>query len=96
MSADPALSWLAVLDRFEADIALAVSGGIPEAWTPPEDLGPCPVELTNRALRVLDAQRETVAILAKERHAAGAHLSALTAVQDPRESGHPLFLDIRG
>jgi hypothetical protein len=96
VSADAALSWLAVLDRFEADIALAVSGGIPEAWAPPEDLGPCPVELTHRALRVLDAQRETEGILAKERHTAGAHLSALTAVQDPGQTGHPLFLDIRG
>jgi hypothetical protein len=96
VSADPAISWSAVLDRFEADIALAVSGGTPGPWAPPEDLGPCPAELADRALRVLDAQRETEAMLSKERQRAGAHLGALKAVQDPQRTGHPQYLDVRG
>jgi hypothetical protein len=96
VSVDPAASWRAALDRFEADIGLAVSGGTPASWTPPDGLGPCPPELTGRALRILDALRETEAILSKERQRAGAHLNALNAVQNPRRAGHPLFLDIRG
>lgn len=75
---------------------MAVSGGTPESWTPPTDIGPCPEELAGRAFLVLDAQRETEAILAKERHDASAHLYALSAVPDPQETGHPLYLDIRG
>jgi hypothetical protein len=96
VSADPVAVWREILDRFEADIALAVSGGTPESWTPPADVGPVPAELAERALRVADAQRETAAILAKTKADAAAHLEALDAVPGSRSSGHALLLDVRG
>jgi hypothetical protein len=96
VSADPLAVWSTILDRFEADIALAVSGGTPEPWTAPADAGPVPAELADRALRVVDAQRETAAILARTRTDAGAHLEALDAVPGSRGSGHALLLDVRG
>ena len=96
MSADPTTVWREILDRFEADIGLAVSGGTPESWTPPADVGPVPPELAERALRVADAQRETAAILAKTKADAAAHLEALDAVPGSRSSGHALLLDVRG
>jgi hypothetical protein len=96
VSADPVSVWREILNRFEADIGLAVSGGSPESWTPPADVGPVPPELTERALRVADAQRETAAILAKTKADAAAHLEALDAVPGSRSSGHALLLDVRG
>jgi hypothetical protein len=96
VSADPVAVWREILDGFEADIALAVSGGTPESWTPPADVGPVPAELAERALRVADAQRETAAILAKTKADAAAHLEALDAVPGSRYSGHALLLDVRG
>jgi hypothetical protein len=96
VSADPTTVWREILNRFEADIGLAVSGGTPEFWTPPADVGPVPPELAERALRVADAQRETAAILAKTKADAAAHLEALDAVPGSRSSGHALLLDVRG
>lgn len=96
MSADQAVAWTTILDRFEADIALAVSGGTPEPWTAPADVGPVPPELVERAARVLDAQQETQSILTKSRTDAAAHRDALDSVPDAGNSGHAFYLDVRG
>jgi hypothetical protein len=96
VSADQAAAWSVILDRFEADIALAVSGGTPGSWTPPADVGPVPPELLERAARVLDAQQETRAILTRSRDDAAAHRDALDSVPDSGHSGHALYLDVRG
>jgi hypothetical protein len=96
VSADPFQGWSEVLDRLEADIALAVSGGEPETWIPPAETGPLPVELADRARRVLDAQLESMTMLSKVRHDALAHLDALSTVPDPQISARPLFLDVQG
>jgi hypothetical protein len=96
VSADQFAAWTTILDRFEADIALAVCGGTPESWTPPADAGPIPTELVERAVRVRDAQQETRSILARSRADAAAHLEALDAVPSSRRSGHALLLDVRG
>jgi hypothetical protein len=96
VSADQAAAWASILDRFEADIAVAVSGGTPESWTPPADAGPVPPELAERAARVLDAQQETRSILTRSRADAAAHRDALDSVPDAGDSGHALYLDVRG
>jgi hypothetical protein len=96
VSADPAATWAAILDRFEADIALAVSGGAAQAWSPPADPGPLPGVLRSRAVRLLDAQRESIGILARTSADASAHLDAIDAVPDSRNSGQALYLDVRG
>lgn len=92
----PETRWAAILDRFEADIAVAVSGGTPQPWVPATDPGPLPPELLERAARVLDAQRETLTILVSTRQDAAEHLEALKAVPGSRGSGHPLLLDALG
>jgi hypothetical protein len=96
VSAEQAHVWTRILDRFEADIALAVSGGTPEPWTPPEDLGPLPPELVERGTRVLDAQQETASILTLSRTGAAAQLVALDSIPGSGNSGHALYLDVRG
>lgn len=95
MSADPTAAWAAILDRFEANIALAVSGGTTEPWAPPPDPGPIPGALQSRAVQILEAQRESIGILARIRADAAAHLGALDSVPDSRHSGHALYLDVR-
>lgn len=92
MSADPVRTWTAVLDRFEADIAVAISGGPYQPWAPPSDLGPIPDALVSKARRILDAQRESLALIALNRADAASHLRALNA---GTPAAYPLFLDTR-
>ncbi|MFF1830102.1 hypothetical protein [Paenarthrobacter sp. NPDC058040] len=89
-------AWSVALDRLEADIALAVSGGFPAPWEPPADLGPLPVALGARALLVLDAQADAMDLVSGMKHDAGAHLAALAAVSPGPGSARPLLLDVRG
>jgi hypothetical protein len=96
VSADPVQEWSEILDRLEADIALAVSGGEPAPWNPPAEAGPLPAELADRARRVLDAQLESMTMLGKVRNDALVHLDALSTVPDSRSSARPLFLDVQG
>ncbi|WP_159708740.1 hypothetical protein [Arthrobacter sp. 18067] len=88
--------WSAILDGFERDIALAVSGGDVPSWTPPVDAGPLPASLADRARRVLDAQADAVAILNRAKHDAGTQLGAIDAVPSGSVSDRPLLLDVRG
>ncbi|AMB39486.1 MULTISPECIES: hypothetical protein [Paenarthrobacter] len=88
--------WTGILDRFEADIALAVSGGFPPAWEPPLDAGPLPAELAPQARRVLEAQADAMDLLARMKHDAGTQLGALAAVPAGPVFERPLLLDIRG
>jgi hypothetical protein len=89
-------TWSVLLDGFERDIALAVSGGSVPTWTPPADAGPLPVALLERARRVLDAQADAVAILERIKHDAGAQLGAIDAVPPGSGFERPLLLDVRG
>ncbi|GAB3568340.1 hypothetical protein GCM10027405_29960 [Arthrobacter alkaliphilus] len=96
MSADHVQEWSGILDRLELNIAMAVSGGEPEPWSPPAEAGPLPEELADRAHRILDAQLESMAMLEKARNGARAHLDALSTVPDGQGSVRPLFLDVQG
>lgn len=96
MSADPVREWSGILDRLEADIAVAVSGGEPVPWNPPAESGPLPLELADRARHLLDAQLESMSILGKIRSDALAHLDALSTVPGSRNSARPLILDVQG
>ena len=88
--------WAGILDQFEADIALAVSGGFPPAWEPPVDAGPLPAELGERARLVLDAQADALDLLARMKHDAGTQLAALAVVPAGPVFERPLLLDVRG
>src|SRR5207253_1761562 len=54
VSADAVQAWFGILDRLEADIALAVSGGEPEAWNPLTDASCLPMVEVKHG--VLDAR----------------------------------------
>lgn len=71
---------------------VAVSGGTYEPWTPPSDLGSMPEGLQERAFRVLDAQSESMAMIALQKGDAASHLRALGAGTG---SSRPIFLDAR-
>ncbi|MGO4228718.1 hypothetical protein AB4Y72_07585 [Arthrobacter sp. YAF34] len=88
--------WTAILNRLEADLAVALSGVEPEPWAAPLAPGPIPAELEDRARRVLEAQQESIAILTKNRQVAAAHLEALNSVPGSSGSGHALLVDVRG
>ncbi|WAH99088.1 hypothetical protein [Arthrobacter sp. MMS18-M83] len=96
MSADSVQEWSEILDRLEADIAEAFASGEPAPWNPPHEAAPLPVELADRARRILDAQLESMAMLGKVRNDALAHLDALSTVPDTQSTARPLFLDVQG
>lgn len=89
-------TWAAILEGFERDIALAVSGGSPAVWSPPVGAGPLPAGLVERARRVLDAQADAIAILNRVKHDAGTQLGAIDAVPSGPGLERPLLLDVRG
>ncbi|MCX2749068.1 hypothetical protein OOZ51_14765 [Arthrobacter sp. MI7-26] len=96
MSADSVQEWSEILDRLEAGIAEAFVSGEPAPWNPPDEARPLPVELADRARRVLDAQLEAMAMLGKVRNDALAHLDALSTVPNTQSTARPLFLDVQG
>lgn len=79
MARTPPGSWPAILDRLETEISLAFAG-LASGWEPPADPGPIPAYLVHRARKVLDAQRESAAILAAHRVTIGKHLEAVNSV----------------
>jgi hypothetical protein len=93
--ADPAALWGVILDRLEADIALAVTGAHTEPWEPPTNPGPIPEYLHGRAAQILDAQRESIRMLTRNRADAAAHREALDSVPGFRTAGHAIYLDVR-
>ncbi|MFH5880037.1 hypothetical protein [Arthrobacter sp. NA-172] len=96
MSADSIRQWSEILNRLETDIAAAFSDGEFVPWSPPADAGPLPLELADRAQRLLDAQLESMTILDKIRGDALAHLDALSTVPGSRNPSRPLILDVQG
>jgi hypothetical protein len=96
VSADSFAIWSAILDRLETEIGTAVSGGTPEFWEPPTGVGPLPAELQAKASRILDAQRECISILEKNRRDLATQLSALDSVPGSGPDGLPLLIDLRG
>ncbi|MGV9768949.1 hypothetical protein ACWDR7_05620 [Microbacterium sp. NPDC003461] len=87
---DALRAWATLLDRFERDLA---PGAAPAPWTRPA--AELPPELEARARRVLQAQRERVAALARERDETLAQLTALRRVPGAPE-GRPAYVDLDG
>jgi hypothetical protein len=85
-SPEPLTEWTAILDGIEASIALAFAGEDPE-WRAPADPGPIPEELIERALRLLDAQREAELMLAERLVTVGRHLGAVSSIPVAAQAG---------
>jgi hypothetical protein len=102
--------WLRVLEELEAElVGVEVSpetsetdetgvstGSTNSGWTAPGDIGPIPHELQERARRLLEAQRELISELERERYATAAQLDALRRVPTARPTGASVYLDVVG
>ncbi|MDN4613424.1 hypothetical protein P5G50_03060 [Leifsonia sp. F6_8S_P_1B] len=96
---DPALAaWTDALERLEQVLREALAGGAfePGVWTPPAGLGPLPVELRERATRLLDAQQHTLRHLADMRRSTARHLSAVRSVPRDASGPAPVYVDLVG
>lgn len=99
---DGTAAWSAALDRLESDTTRLETtepgAAVPESepWTPPEDLGPLPVELAPRARDLLARQRFVVdrltAALTGNRQQARI---ADTVHAATGSVGRPAYLDVR-
>ena len=64
------------------------------AWSPPENLGPIPLELVQRARDVEAAQQAAVVRLEEAKTTTARHLAAIQSVREAKASGHAVFLDV--
>ncbi len=83
--------WLALLDRFEADLDEATAVLAP--WTPPST--PLPAHLTDRAHSVLRRQQERIALMGEVLDDVRHQLDVLRRVPDGRWDA-PAYLDVNG
>lgn len=97
------LAWSDVLDTLEDGIATAMTAldhpDVPMKaflWSPPENLGPVPEHLQDRALQILDSQKALNSRLAAARQEAGRHLDALRSIPDRRRQDSSIYLDVNG
>lgn len=93
--------WLSVLDEMEALTADATAVGAANApsratWSVPTRLGPIPIELRERADRVLAAQRDAIQQLEEMRQSTRAHLAAVRSIPSAQRAGQSVYLDITG
>ncbi|GAA1109430.1 hypothetical protein [Arthrobacter flavus] len=100
--------WLAVLDALELTITeTAVDGAValaPEGdgapagarWVPPAGLGPIPPELVDRAQRIREAQRRTVATLQAAVKDNRQHHALIGAVNGSTARSGAVYLDVAG
>lgn len=84
-------AWVALLDRFERDLDDATD--ILEQWTAPA--APLPIELADRARRLLRLQQERIARTRAELDDVRGQLDALRRVPAARPDV-PAYLDIDG
>jgi len=81
-------------DADEPEIGGPVIGG--RVWELPGDIGPLPIELRERAERVLDAQQQGVAELEGRQRTVARHLAALRTVPVSTDGGSSPYLDVTG
>jgi len=95
-------AWDAVLSGMERSLEQAVAFDseptVPDvqAWALPSDIGPLPIELRERAERVLDAQNRGVAGLEGRQRTVARHLAALRTVPASTDGGSSPYLDVTG
>jgi hypothetical protein len=85
-------SWPDTLDQLERALRDPDASG----WTPPENLGPIPPELEDRARALLQAQRDAIEAMSEQREQIGRHLSAVKSVPSAHDSARSVYLDVTG
>ena len=100
MSREPAAAWARVLDDLD-EMAAAAGEHADDAavarlvaWTPPEDLGPLPETLAERALAVADRMASTVERLHRAIRSNRRHARAVTVVTGTTGDRSAAYLDV--
>ncbi|WP_035764005.1 hypothetical protein [Arthrobacter sp. H20] len=94
--------WLVILDTLEEDIAAAEKAqhddGVTKAghWDPPSGIGPIPSDLVDRAQRIREAQRRTVAMLQAAVKDNRQHHALIGAVNASTAPNRAVYLDVAG
>lgn len=94
--------WLDVLDRLEAELAAGAvtfaraSNPIGVEWIAPAHLGPMPLDLTDRAARILAAQRLSIQRLRELQRVTGQHLEAIHSIPSAQRTDQSVYLDVTG
>lgn len=89
-------AWAEALDRMEHELHGALAQVDPVPWRPPIALGPIPVELQERATRLLEAQLHTIRYLEDVRQTTARHLAAVRSVPRSEVGAHPVYFDLIG
>lgn len=93
--ASPEARWHKVLDQLERDASAIESGDrILTEWTPPDNIGPLPAELADRARHVKRRLDNAMSTLSRERDDTLAQLGALRKMPEPDHAARPVFLDV--
>ncbi|MEX1080062.1 MAG: hypothetical protein WED09_13245 [Homoserinimonas sp.] len=92
--------WLDVLAELEADLATDaellerdIVPSRPSAWSPPQHLGPIPIDLRERASRILAELGESSRRLTELRLVTGQQLAAVRSIPSPR-AAKSVYLDV--
>lgn len=95
--------WLEVLDEMEADLAAdhallarAIVPTRPTAWTPPHYLGAIPIDLRDRASRILAELGTSSQRLKELRQATGQQLAAVRLIPSVQRPEQAVYLDVTG
>jgi hypothetical protein len=80
----------------EAELAGAADSADADPWVAPEDLGPIPEYLKDRARGVVASQRARIERLGEEQRIIGQHLTVLRSLPSRRTAGPSVYLDVTG
>lgn len=83
------------LAELEVSLGETASGAIAN-WVVPNNLGPIPADLHERALALMNGQREMIAELRLKQRTTAAHLAALRAVPAAGGAAASVYLDTSG
>lgn len=83
-------------DRATHAVEASVGPSAESRWTRPQDLGPIPAELVQRARNVEAAQQAAVVRLEEAQRLTARHLAAIQSVPEGRATGRAVFLDVTG
>lgn len=98
----PAQRWAEALDELERDVDVAEAqlhrpgtDAPAGTWTPPEDLGPVPAELQERARALHNRQHDVAVRLGEEITVTRRHLNATEVLRISAPAG-PVYVDTTG
>ena len=96
-------AWLDILAGMEVDLAkfdreLMFSGvlSIVPEWKNPQDVGPIPENLVDRADRTLRTQLDAIRRLQDLQRETASHLTVLRSIPSAVRTGQPVYLDVAG